>query len=103
MNTKATAEGGDVWVGRYDSDEYMDFVQRMSEMSKGEKNGMYGKNHSTESKQKLKEKAKGRFTLEWYIDRNGDEEGNRLYEERRLWLKSRNLKKDENGKFIKGG
>jgi group I intron endonuclease len=103
LNTKATAEGGDVWFGRYDSDEYMDFVQRMSEMSKGEKNGMYGKTHSDESKQKLKEKAKGRFSLEWYIERNGNEEGTKMYEERRLWLKSRNLKKDENGRFIKAG
>jgi hypothetical protein len=28
-------------------------------------------------------------------------EGERLYEERRVWLKSRNLKKDENGRFLK--
>ena len=62
---------------------------------------MYGKTHSEESKKKLKEKAKGRFSLEWYIDRNGKEEGTRLYEERRVWLKSRNLKKDENGRFLK--
>jgi hypothetical protein len=50
---------------------------------------------------KLKAKAKGRFTLDWYKERNGDVEGERLYEERRVWLKSRNLKKDENARFLK--
>jgi hypothetical protein len=73
----------------------------MSEMSKGEKNPMYGKTHSDETLKKLQQKAKGRFSLQWYIDRNGKEEGTRLYEERRVWLKSRNLKKDENGRFLK--
>ena len=100
-NDSYVGAGGDQWKGRRDSDEYMEFIQRMSEMSKGEKNPMYGKSHSEESKQKLKEKAKGRFSLQWYIDRNGKEEGTKLYEERRMWLKSRNLKKDENGRFLK--
>jgi group I intron endonuclease len=95
--------GGSRWEGRRDTKEYAEFIEKMKIINGGSNNGMYGKNHSTESKQKLKEKAKGRFTLEWYIERNGDDEGKRLYEERRLWLKSRNLKKDENGKFIKGG
>jgi hypothetical protein len=74
----------------------------MSKATTGELNGMYGKSHSEEAKQKQKEKAKGRFSLEWYIDRNGSEEGTRLYEERRTWLKNRNLKKDSKGRFIKG-
>ena len=63
---------------------------------------MYGKSHSEEAKQKQREKAKGRFSLEWFIDINGKEEGTRLYEERRTWLKNRNLKKDSKGRFIKG-
>jgi hypothetical protein len=62
---------------------------------------MYGKKHSNSAIQKQKEKAKGRFSLEWYIDRNGKEEGTRLWEERRVFLKNRNLPKDENGKFLK--
>lgn len=75
--------------------------ETLSKMFSGEKNPMYGKSHSKSAIQKQKEKAKGRFSLEWYIDRNGKEEGTRLYEERRVWLKNRNLPKDENGKFIK--
>jgi group I intron endonuclease len=93
--------GGDIWEGRYDTDEYMKFVERQRNDKIGEKNGMYGKTHSDESRDKLKERAKGRFTLDWYKERNGDVEGERLYEERRVWLKSRNLKKDENGRFLK--
>jgi group I intron endonuclease len=73
----------------------------LSEKFTGENNGMYGRTHSDESKRKLKEKAKGRFTLDWFIQRNGVEEGTRLYEERCIKLKNRNMPKDENGKFIK--
>jgi hypothetical protein len=98
-NDTYKGSGGDNWKGRRDSDEYMDFISKMKKVNQS--NRMHRKTHSEETKQKLKEKAKGRFSLEWYIDRNGKEEGIRLYEERRLWLKSRNLKKDEHGRFIK--
>jgi group I intron endonuclease len=93
--------GGSRWEGRYDTQEYMDFVAKMKEINAGENNGMYGKTHRADTLDKLKEKAKGRFTLDWYKDRNGDVDGERLYEERRVWLKNRNLKKDENGRFVK--
>jgi group I intron endonuclease len=101
LNTLITSNGGNVWYGRYDTDEYMEFVEKMQNLTKGDKNGMFGRNHSSEAKQKQKEKAKGRYSLDWFIDRNGKEEGERLYEERRIWLKSRNLKKDKDGRFIK--
>ena len=78
-----------------------EFIEKMKVINGGSNNGMYGKTHSDESRDKLKERAKGRFTLDWYKERNGDVEGERLYEERRVWLKSRNLKKDENGRFLK--
>ena len=93
--------GGDTWKDRRDTTEYMEWIQKMKELTKGDKNGMYGKKHSKSAIQKQKEKAKGRFSLPWYIDRNGKEEGTRLYEERRVWLKNRHLPKDENGKFLK--
>ena len=93
--------GGSRWEGRYDTPEYKEFIEKMKVINGGSNNGMYGKIHSDESRDKLKERAKGRFTLDWYRERNGDIEGERLYEERRVWLKSRNLKKDENGRFLK--
>jgi hypothetical protein len=72
----------------------------LSSLYSGENNPMYGKTHSDDTKQKQKEKAKGRYSLEWFKDRYGDE-GETKYEERRMWLKNRNLKKDENGRFLK--
>lgn len=93
--------GGSRWEGRRDTKEYAEFIEKMKLINGGTNNGMYGKTHSDESRDKLKERAKGRFTLDWYKERNGDVEGERLYEERRVWLKSRNLKKDENGRFLK--
>jgi group I intron endonuclease len=95
-----TTQGGDVWEDRYDTKEYKDFVDKMSKLNSGYKNGMFGKKHSDEAIQKQKQKAKGRFSLDWYIDRNGKQEGTRLYEERRQFLKNRNLKKDKYGRFI---
>ena len=93
--------GGSRWEGRRDTKEYAEFIEKMKLINGGTNNGMYGKTHSDESRDKLKERAKGRFTLDWYKERNGDVEGERLYEERRVWLKSRNLKKDEKGRFLK--
>ena len=102
-NSVPTEAGGEFpYEGRRDSVEYAEYVHRMSIATKGDRNGMYGKSHSEEAKQKQREKANGRFSLEWFIDRNGKEEGTRLYEERRTWLKNRNLKKDSKGRFIKG-
>lgn len=93
--------GGDNWEGRRDTDEFMEYIAKMKELNKGDNNGMFGKLHSDDTKQKQKEKAKGRFSLEWYIDRNGNEVGAKMYEARCYFLKNRNLAKDENGKFIK--
>jgi group I intron endonuclease len=73
----------------------------LSERFSGDKNGMFGKTHSEEAKLKQKEKAKGRFSLEWYIDRNGKEAGQRMYDERRAFLSNRVMKRDEKGNFIK--
>ena len=93
--------GGDQWKGRRDSIEYMEFVEKMTKINKGENNGMFGKTHKKSTISEMKDKSKGRFSLEWYIDRNGDSEGTRLYEERCYKLKHRNLQKDSKGRFIK--
>ena len=92
--------GGNVFEGRPEALEKMKSI--LSKKHSGSGNAMYGKSHSEEAKQKQREKAKGRFSLEWFIDRNGKEEGTQLYEQRRTWLKNRNLKKDSKGRFIKG-
>ena len=91
--------GGDTYGD--DVDKINNMKSALKEKMTGKGNPMYGKSHSEEAKQKQREKAKGRFSLDWFIDRNGKDEGERLYEERRQWLKNRNLKKDENGRFVK--
>jgi hypothetical protein len=91
--------GGDNWEGRRDTDEYMEWIEKMKIVNQS--NRMHGKFHSSETKELQKEKAKGRYSLNWFIYRNGKEDGKRLYEERRVWLKNRNLKKDNLGRFIK--
>lgn len=100
-NDTYNGAGGDHWKDKRDTDEYMVFITKMKELTKGDKNGMFGKSHSEEAKIKQKEKAKGRFSLEWYIDRNGKEAGQRMYDERRAFLSNRVMKRDEKGNFIK--
>jgi group I intron endonuclease len=98
-NSTYAGGGGNMFK---DNPELLEKLRKtLSERFTGENNGMYGKTHRADTLDKLKAKAKGRFTLDWYKDRNGDVDGERLYEERRVWLKNRNLKKDENGRFIK--
>jgi group I intron endonuclease len=92
--------GGDIWKDRKDTPEFAEFIDRMKTVTSGKNNPMYGKNHSDEAKAKQKAKAKGRYSLDWFKERNGDTEGERLYEERRKWLKSRNLPKGNGGRFV---
>jgi hypothetical protein len=53
----------------------------------GDKNGFYNKHHSEQTMKHLKEKAKGRYSLEWFKHRHGETEGTIKYEERRVMLK----------------
>ena len=71
----------------------------LSEMFSGYKNPMYGKSQTEETKSKMRKKAKGRFSLPWYQDRHGVDEGTELYQARCLALKNRKLKKDQFGRF----
>jgi len=100
--TLNTEIGGDMWEGKRDTEQYREFCLKMKELNIGENNSRYGKTHSDETKQLLKDKAKGRFSLPWYIERNGLEEGTQKYNDRCFSLKNRNLKKDINGRFTKG-
>jgi group I intron endonuclease len=90
--TLNTEIGGDNWKGRRDTEEYQQFLSKMRELRLGEGNGMFGKTHTQEASDKMKEKAKGRFSLEWFQHRNGIEEGEKLYKARCLSLKNRKYK-----------
>jgi group I intron endonuclease len=100
-NDTYNGAGGDQWKDKRDTDEYMEFVSKMKVLTKGDKNGMFGKSHSESAKLKQKEKAKGRFSLEWFIERNGKELGQKMYDERRAFLSNRVMQRDDKGNFIK--
>ena len=97
--TLNTEIGGDNWQGRRDTKEYAAFVQKMLDINSQGK--MHGKSHNSSSIQKMKEKAKGRFSLPWYIERYGETEGTAKYEVRCSALRNRKMKKDSTGKFKK--
>lgn len=86
-----TEIGGDNWKGRRDTVEYDLFVEKMKEINS--KNRMHGKSHSEDTKKIQKEKAKGRFSLPWFIERYGEEEGQFKYSERNFKLKNRDYSK----------
>jgi hypothetical protein len=58
----------------------------------GDKNGFYNKLHSDETKKYLKEKAKGRYSIEWFMQKHGEIEGAIKYEQRNVALKESMLK-----------
>ncbi len=92
--------GGSQWEGRYDTPEYKQFIEKMKGVTIGYKNGMFGKKHNAETILELKKKARGRFSLHWFQDRYGIEEGQVKYDERCEMLRNRKLKKDRYGRFI---
>ena len=90
--TLNTEVGGDNWIGKKDTEEFKEWKKKISLKLIGENNIMFGTQHTEVSKDKMKEKAKGRFSLEWFQQRNGVEEGEKLYKARCLSLKNRKYK-----------
>ena len=93
-NIGSKAYGGDNITHNPNRDA---FIEKMVEVCSGEGNPMFGKKHSEEAVQKQKEKARGRFTLPWFIQKYGNNEGKKKYEERRQFLSNRPIKKKKPG------
>jgi len=87
-NIMFTAHGGDAFTNNPNK-EVMREKNRV--LSIGEGNGMFGKSHSDNTKEAMKQKAKGRFSLSWFIERNGTEIGTQKYQERRTMLANRKI------------
>ncbi len=96
--TLITTDGGDVWKDKRHTKQWSEFKALMKSLNQSGR--MHGKQHTPEAKAKQRLAAKGRFTLPWFQDKYGVEEGLAKYEERRAFLKNRNVKKHANGKFI---
>ena len=52
---------------------------------------MHGKKHSDEAKEKQRDRAVGRYTLEWFVAKYGTENGTLKYKERNEKLANRNI------------
>ena len=52
---------------------------------------MHGKKHSDEAKERQRERAVGRYTLTWFVDKYGIESGTLKYKERNDKLANRNI------------
>jgi group I intron endonuclease len=87
-NICPVAEGGDNITYNPNRDA---FIEKMKIVSHGENNGMFGKTHSDEAIQKQKNKAVGRYTLEWFVDRCGIREGKKKFNNRRSMLMNRDI------------
>lgn len=87
-NICPTAYGGDNITHNPNREE---FVEKMRTLCLGKNNPMYGRNHTEETKQLQKNKAKGRFSLEWFIQKYGNEEGVKKYTDRKQMLSKRKL------------
>ena len=62
-NIGSKAEGGDNITHNPNREA---FIEKMSIVSSGENNPMFGKHHSEDTIEKQKKMAAGRFTLEWF-------------------------------------
>jgi group I intron endonuclease len=89
-NIGTKAYGGDNATHNPNRDK---FIEKMKEICAGENNPMFGRKHTTNSIQKQKDKAKGRFTLPWFINKYGVANGTSKYEERRKFLSNRPVQK----------
>jgi group I intron endonuclease len=87
-NICPTAAGGDNITHNPNRDA---FIEKMSGVCSGENNPMFGRKHREDSKQLQKEKSVGRFTLNWFVRKYGNEEGQKKYNDRRMMLSNRKM------------
>lgn len=101
-NIVRQAAGGDVFTNNPNKEAIREKIRILN---LGDKNGMFGREHKSESIELQKQKAKGRFSLPWFIERHGETEGTKLYHERRAKLASRKINYSHNnglkGKKVK--
>jgi len=65
--------------------------EHLSDINLGAKNPMHGKKHSDEAKERQRDRAVGRYTLEWFVDKYGIESGTLKYKERNDKLANRDI------------
>ena len=100
-NVGAGGEGGDNITHNPNRDK---FIKKMTEINNDLQYTRTRNGHKDSTKENQKLAAKGRFTLIWFKERYGDDDGAQKYETRRQALKNRNYSKFRDpitGKFSK--
>ncbi len=87
-NIGKTALGGDNFSNNPNKEQIR---EKMKEWNGGENNGMFGKHHTDTAISKQKQRAIGRYTLQWFTEKYGNDIGTAKYNERREMLSSRNI------------
>ena len=87
-NIETKASGGDTFTLNPNKEAIREKIRILN---LGDKNGMFGREHGRETKAAMKQKAKGRFTLQWFIEKHGESDGTHLYHERRAKLAARKM------------
>lgn len=91
-NIGEKASGGDNLTNHPKGSEIIQkWREKYQELHKGNGNPMYGKTHAPESIDKQKKAAIGRYSLQWFVDKHGLEQGTVLYNERRTMLQNRQM------------
>ena len=94
-NIETKASGGDTFTLNPNKEAIR---EKMRILNAGDKNGMFGRTHNDSTKDEMKNKAKGRFSLGWFVERNGEELGTQKYQDRRQMLADRKINyKHNNG------
>lgn len=91
-NINPNANGGDTLTHNPKGQILIEqWKEKYSVLHKGSGNPMHGKKHSDEAKEKQRERAVGRYTLEWFINKYGTENGTLKYKERNEKLANRSI------------
>ena len=85
-NIGAKSSGGDNFTHNPNKDQILKNMTVANNIGH-----MHGKKHSGEAKEKQKERAVGRYTLDWFINKYGEQEGTVKYKARNEKLASRNI------------
>jgi group I intron endonuclease len=87
-NIGKKAYGGDNFTNNPNLDEIKEKIRLLN---LGHNNPMFGKYHSDSAIEKQKQRAVGRYTLQWFTEKYGNDIGTAKYNERREMLSSRNI------------
>ena len=91
-NINPTSNGGDTLTHNPKGQMLIEeWRKKYSVLHKGKGNPMHGKKHSDEAKERQRERAVGRYTLEWFVDKYGIDSGTLKYKERNDKLANRNI------------